>query len=130
VQSQKTQQEESQPSTCHLADLDPQVASAFSHIAAMDGIQAARGGAPILFSMGIIDPVTWWGEPSELGNAIIDRIMVNGHVFHRRWVDAANEIVSVSPAANEPPFLAACILRMAAVELVSVKGMQRKMVGL
>lgn len=130
MQSQKTQQEELPPSTCHLADLDPQVSRAFSHIAAMDGMQAARGGAPILFSMGISDPVTWWGEPEELGNAIIERIKTNNHVFHKRWVDAANEIISVSPAAHEPAFLAACILRMAAVELVAIKGMQRKMVGL
>jgi hypothetical protein len=130
VQSQKTQQQESQPPTCHLADLDPLLSKAFAHIAAMDGMQAARGGAPILFSLGIIDPVTWWGEPSELGNAIIERIKTNNHVFHQRWVDAATEIVSVSPAAHEPAFLAACILRMAATELVAIKGMQRKMVGL
>lgn len=130
MQSLKTQPEESQPSTCHLADLDPKIGRAFTHIAAMDGLQAARGGAPILFSMGISDPVTWWGEPAELGNAIIDRIKQNNHVFHQRWVHAANEIVAVSPAAAEPAFLAACILRMAAAELVTIKGMQRKMVGL
>ncbi len=130
MQSQKTQLEESQPSTCHLADLDPQVGRAFAHITAMDGLQAARGGGPILFSLGINDPATWWGEPSELGNAILDRIKHNNHVFHKRWVDAANEIVAVSPAASEPAFLAACILRMAATELVGIKGMQRKMVGL
>lgn len=130
MQSQKTQPEESLPYTCHLADLDPLVSSAFAHIAAMDGIQAARGGAPILFSLGIADPATWWGELSDLGNAIIDRIKVNNHTFHGRWVDAANEIAATSPAASEPAFLAACILRMAATELVGIKGMQRKMVGL
>lgn len=96
----------------------------------MDGLQAARGGAPIFFSLGITDPATWWGEPSELGNAILDRIKHNNHVFHKRWVDSANEIIAVSPAAHEPAFLAACILRMAAAELVAIKGMQRKMVGL
>ncbi len=61
----------------------------------MDGMQAARGGAPILCSMGIIDPVTWWGEPSELGNAIIERIKINNHVFHQRWIDAATEMETV-----------------------------------
>jgi len=96
----------------------------------MDSMQALRGGAPILFSLGISDPATWWGEGSELGNAIIERIKQNNHVFHKRWVDAANEIVSVSPAASEPAFLAACILRLAATELIAIKGMQRKMVGL
>jgi hypothetical protein len=110
--------------------MDPRIGKAFARIATMDGLQAARGGAPILFSMGINDPATWWGELSELGNAIIERIKTNNHVFHQRWVDAATEIVAVAPAADEPAFLAACILRMAAVELVAIKGMQRKMVGL
>ena len=130
MQSQTTQPTESLPSTCHLADLPPVVVDAFVHIAVLDGMQAARAGAPILFSLGISDPGTWWGELEDLGNAILERIKVNGHNFHKRFVDSAIEIVATSPAAHEKAFLAAAILRIAATELIAIKGMQRQMVGL
>lgn len=90
----------------------------------MDALQAARGGGPILFSIGILDPGTWWGTPEELGNAIKDRIIVSGREFHKRWVDAANELVGTGSMMHDPSILSASILRMAALELVYVKGSQ------
>lgn len=102
----------------------PQVRDAMLRIASMDSLNAARGGGPILFSLGILDPGTWWGEPEELGTAIKDRILVTGMEFHKRWVDAANELVASSTMMHDPSILSASILRMAAVELVCVKGSQ------
>ena len=106
------------------------MADAFIHICALDGMQAARAGAPILFALGISDPGTWWGELGEIGTAILERIKVNNHTFHKRFVDVAIEVAASSPAASEKAFLAAVIMRVAAVELIAIKGMQRQMVGL
>jgi len=96
----------------------------------MDNMQAARAGAPILFSLGIHDPGTWWGEVSELGTAILDRIKTNNHNFHQRFVDMAIELHATSPMVSDHVVLAATILRAAAAELIAVKGMQRRMVNL
>jgi hypothetical protein len=81
------------------------VADAFIHICALDGMQAARAGAPILFALGISDPGTWWGELGEIGTAILERIKVNNHTFHKRFVDVAIEVAASSPAASEKAFL-------------------------
>lgn len=93
-------------------------------------MQAARAGAPILFALGIHDPGTWWGEASELGTAILDRIKTNNHNFHQRFVDMAIELHATSPMVADHVVLAATILRAAAAELIAVKGMQRRMVNL
>lgn len=106
-----------------LQDLPPQVQEGLTLVASSDSLTVMRMGAPILFSLGISDPVHWWGDdPSDLGRAIRDRAMSDGRSFRPWAVQCAVELRRCSAPCVEPAVLAAYLMRAAAVELIRLRG--------